>query len=609
MKPASRHAAPHPAHVLIVFACLAVCACRPLSTRAVGATHAESARLDPEWTWTDERGLGVRFADLIGAPVVVAPIFASCTVRCPQTVEKVRRLDEAFRRRNVAPKILLVTLDPMHEDGPRLLRFKESRHLPESWRILRGSLEQTRTLGRMLGVRAIYDDTHIDHEVRIATFDARGRLVRIFEGWDFDDDEAASIALASTASAAPSEGPREAIALEQGGTAATTRRKLAIAYAGGTELRFDTLQRLIVDQNVQSVDGLVARLPAQLRSSYVLMRESRSLQGATARDPRAILYTHDAAFILTYNGDPNERGYNAIETIEFDSSLRSFRLREIAFPESASDARGVVFSEANPPRCLVCHGDDPRPIWDAYPEWPGAYGEVDHRPLGEVEAKGIASFLDTRKTNHRYGPLLDAEAFAARPLAADAAAYEGRERLSRNADFGAKLQRLAYRTIARRVAAALGFDSFRYALLAALDPQCPDIDAYLPDAVRLHFRRTARDFEHETDRGNAQEHVAKGERLAGGGRGDSVAVEALGPFRYIVEEGLRLSTLGWALALERDAHDFTTGRASIADLERELLEDVARGDSRLLPMRSAPERRDGYCVVLRRASLEALSPK
>jgi hypothetical protein len=41
----------------------------------------------------------------------------------------------------------------------------------------------------MLGVRATYDDEHIDHDVRIAVFDARGRLVRDFAGWDFDADQ------------------------------------------------------------------------------------------------------------------------------------------------------------------------------------------------------------------------------------------------------------------------------------------------------------------------------------------------------------------------------------------------------------------------------------
>ena len=52
-------------------------------------------------------------------------------------------------------------------------------------------LDQTRALARMLGLRAVYEEGHIDHDVRIAVFDAAGRLVRTFVGWDFDEDQAA----------------------------------------------------------------------------------------------------------------------------------------------------------------------------------------------------------------------------------------------------------------------------------------------------------------------------------------------------------------------------------------------------------------------------------
>jgi cytochrome oxidase Cu insertion factor (SCO1/SenC/PrrC family) len=163
----------------------------PSSPRA--QTETESPFLDPSATWTDEAGHETRLADLLGEPVVLAPFFASCTVLCPLTVEKVRMLDQALRRRNLAARIVLVTLDPVHDGVDRLARFKETQHVPGSWHLLRGTVHETRALGRILGVRAIYDGAHIDHDVRIATFDASGRLVRTYGSWDFDEDEAAAL--------------------------------------------------------------------------------------------------------------------------------------------------------------------------------------------------------------------------------------------------------------------------------------------------------------------------------------------------------------------------------------------------------------------------------
>jgi protein SCO1 len=148
------------------------------------------ALFERPWRWTDERGGDVRFAQWRGSPLIVTLFFTSCTTRCPLTIAKLHALDAALRRKGMTAQFALVTLDPQNDDPARLLRFKESRHLPESWHLLRGGPDETREIGRALGVRALRDDGHIDHDVRIAIFDQGGRLVRAFSGWDFDEDQA-----------------------------------------------------------------------------------------------------------------------------------------------------------------------------------------------------------------------------------------------------------------------------------------------------------------------------------------------------------------------------------------------------------------------------------
>jgi protein SCO1/2 len=179
--------------IFIPLLLLASSACANQSASARAATH-EQAEADSlfarPWHWDDENGAPVSFATWRGAPLVVSAIYTSCTSTCPLTIEKLRAVDAAFRRKNQRAEFVLVTLDP-HTDTPERLRsFRESRQIPAGWHLLRGSDADTQALGRLLHVRAVYDSAHIIHDARIAVFDERGQLKRNFRGWAFRDDDA-----------------------------------------------------------------------------------------------------------------------------------------------------------------------------------------------------------------------------------------------------------------------------------------------------------------------------------------------------------------------------------------------------------------------------------
>jgi hypothetical protein len=383
-----------------------------------------------------------------------------------------------------------------------------------------------------------------------------------------------------------------------------------VAAASAAELRFEGLFRLIGTRHVRSIDELLSLLPNSLRSRYVLIYASRSLQNASYHDPRVLLYTRDAKFVVAYNGASAEDGYRTLETMEFDDRARAFYFRELTFPAEGADSDRAVVSEPNPPRCRVCHGDDPHPVWDSYPTWPGAYGEEDRaRHPGAAERAGFSDFLAHRSESPRYRLLLNPDALGAAPLRDDAAAYEGRDTTSRNAEFGMLLQKLAYQAIARRVVASPRFARFRYALLASLDPQCVELAGFIPDAERAKFSRRPSDFENETNLANAAEKSAKERRMHS--PSDTVVPlgrETLAPFRYLVEEGLGVSTGEWTLALEKFTYDFTTWRRSTAVLERVILEVIARTDPTIRALREG-EHRDTYCATLRRRSREELGTR
>jgi protein SCO1/2 len=142
--------------------------------------------------WSDERGSAVSLDDFRGHPFVLTMFYTACTVRCPLTVAKLRVIDEALRKRHEDLPIVVVTLDFREDTPERLASFKKSHALPGHWHLLHGDAAHTKALAARLGERVSYDDAHIEHEVRFAIVGADGEIARVYQGWDFDADDAVS---------------------------------------------------------------------------------------------------------------------------------------------------------------------------------------------------------------------------------------------------------------------------------------------------------------------------------------------------------------------------------------------------------------------------------
>ena len=105
------------------------------------------------------------------------------------TIDKLRGIDEALRAHGQSAEFVLVTIDPDNDTRERLRRWKESRRLPPSWHLLRGSKGDTIGFARWLQLNVARDSGHIDHDVKIAVLDPAGRLVARYAGWNFGNDE------------------------------------------------------------------------------------------------------------------------------------------------------------------------------------------------------------------------------------------------------------------------------------------------------------------------------------------------------------------------------------------------------------------------------------
>jgi hypothetical protein len=180
---------------------------------------------------------------------------------------------------------------------------------------------------------------------------------------------------------------------------------LCFPAVGSASPTFDQFASEIQKKNIQSVESALSLLPDELRSNFTLIYDSNGIQQATPRDPRAILFSKDGSFILSFNGDPSLAGYNTIEVLQFREVEKKFEFRDISF----SEGKPAVISRANPKLCLQCHGSNPAPIWESYSLWLGAYGSEDdafNDSLNHIEKQNFEKFRPYWRQSPRYSNLV-----------------------------------------------------------------------------------------------------------------------------------------------------------------------------------------------------------
>lgn len=144
-------------------------------------------------------------------------------------------------------------------------------------------------------------------------------------------------------------------------------------------INYEQLVQGIQQTQAQTLEQALDLIPSSFYQNYVLMYRSRSLQDANPLFPRVIVFGRTAQFIMAFNGHEKQKGFNQLEIIQFRQPTNRWEFREITF----FNDKPPTFSEANPTKCLECHQSprranvDPRPNWEPYNFWPGAYASVD----------------------------------------------------------------------------------------------------------------------------------------------------------------------------------------------------------------------------------------
>ncbi|RYZ65198.1 MAG: hypothetical protein EOP05_20945, partial [Proteobacteria bacterium] len=171
---------------------------------------------------------------------------------------------------------------------------------------------------------------------------------------------------------------------------------------------FENLKEIVASKDLRSVSDVVPYLPEEYRKSFTLMHKSRSIQRSSAEAPRAILFGNDAKMVMSFNGDPNDAGYDRLEVMEFKDDTEKFEFKFIYFADKETKAE-VIDSPMN---CVGCHGmipSDLHPDWDVGLVWRGAYGSQDDTfaetqldPNLKEEAAAYTQFLGGVSQHDRY---------------------------------------------------------------------------------------------------------------------------------------------------------------------------------------------------------------
>ena len=146
---------------------------------ADGALPADSILRSPI-ALEDQSGRTFTLDTLRGHPALIAMFYGNCRTMCPQILDTLVQIESRLGAGERARlRIVLVTLDPEHDDRAALQALATSHHFdPTHWTLARSTPEDLRHLAALLDVRYRRLPTgEINHSSKVQLLDRDGRIV------------------------------------------------------------------------------------------------------------------------------------------------------------------------------------------------------------------------------------------------------------------------------------------------------------------------------------------------------------------------------------------------------------------------------------------------
>lgn len=195
------------------------------------------------------------------------------------------------------------------------------------------------------------------------------------------------------------------------------------AATSASAVSLNSIATTLSTNNIKTVEEFLGTLPQSYLIHHTYLWDPLSKQEGSFLAPRAVVFGSDGKLILTFNGDPSQKGYYKIEVAEFDEEASETNFHEIVFDPSEKKNAHLA---KDMPECLSCHGEKANYLWDKYIFWPGTYGAArddvkatfknvqftspgtayldlkDYNVRAETAFKNFEDFLKLRPKHSRY---------------------------------------------------------------------------------------------------------------------------------------------------------------------------------------------------------------
>ncbi|MFN8605904.1 MAG: SCO family protein [Vulcanimicrobiota bacterium] len=153
----------------------------------------------PDFTLIDQNSKKVSLSDFKDKVVLVTFLYTQCPFpeKCPMLAQKLGKTRDLLDQVDSAKgqfQVISITLDPKRDTPEALKKYAQGQdENATNWTFLTGKAADVNKVASLFGVIYYNDKGVIDHNMRTAVIDRKGRLKRLFTGNDWKPTEVASL--------------------------------------------------------------------------------------------------------------------------------------------------------------------------------------------------------------------------------------------------------------------------------------------------------------------------------------------------------------------------------------------------------------------------------
>ncbi len=147
-----------------------------------------------------------------------------------------------------------------------------------------------------------------------------------------------------------------------------------VNFAFAAPFDLPAVEAIAREPGVKTVEDFLARTPGFMRAdgNFAVAYNPHGLVSGSPQTPSLLLFGNQNSFVemvVTSRPTSVETIEDAVEILAFDPISNRHELARISFRKEQSPR-----IEIHPHKCLVCHGDSPKPLWRSAFQWEGFFG-------------------------------------------------------------------------------------------------------------------------------------------------------------------------------------------------------------------------------------------